>query len=116
MGKKIVCHCEDVEAGEIFSALKQGFGDIETLRRYTGIGTGKCQGKCCIVQTLRILAAAGGEAPQAGDRSNALTGDPRSIHLPTIRPPVLPMRIDDIAEGESDAGTGPGASSEEERS
>jgi bacterioferritin-associated ferredoxin len=113
MGKKIVCHCEDVEAEEIISALKQGFGDIETLRRYTGIGTGKCQGKCCIVQTLRILASVQSATPQTGERSQPLTGEPRRIHLPTIRPPVLPMRIDDIVE---ERGAGAGVEPEEERS
>jgi bacterioferritin-associated ferredoxin len=112
MGKKIVCHCEDVEADEILSALKQGFGDIETLRRYTGIGTGKCQGKCCIVQTLRILASVQTAAPRTGEHAKPLTGDPRQIHLPTIRPPVLPMRIDDIVERDPGADAG----SEEGRS
>ena len=95
MGKTIICHCEDVEIEEIHSALAQGFGDLETLRRYTGIGTGKCQGKCCLVQTLRILASLDWETP---DRAPGFTGDPRLVHLPTIRPPVLPMRIEDIVE------------------
>jgi bacterioferritin-associated ferredoxin len=103
MGKKIICHCEDVEAEEILSALRQGFGDLETLRRYTGIGTGKCQGKCCIVQTLRVLASVRA-APPAEDDSRPLTGDPRLIHLPTIRPPVLPLRIDDIIEARDESG------------
>jgi len=95
MGKTILCHCEDVEVEEVYSALEQGFGDLETLRRYTGIGTGKCQGKCCLVQTLRILASLPGtRAPE----TEPLTGDPRSIRLPTIRPPVLPLRIAEIVE------------------
>jgi bacterioferritin-associated ferredoxin len=95
MSKTILCHCEDVEVGEVYSALEQGFGDLETLRRYTGIGTGKCQGKCCLVQTLRILASlARARAPETAP----LTGDPGRIRLPTIRPPVLPLRIADIIE------------------
>jgi len=131
MGKTILCHCEDVDVEEVHAALKQGFGDLETLRRYTGIGTGKCQGKCCLIQTLRILASLapataapamlktpdGGAAitgdprrgtPHEGElraenprepaETPGLTGDPRRIHLPTIRPPVLPLRIDDIIE------------------
>jgi len=102
MGKKIVCHCEDVEAHEIHSAIEQGFGDLETLRRYTGIGTGKCQGKCCLVQTLRILASLDPADPATQGERRGLTGDPRRIQLPTIRPPVLPLRIDDIVECEED--------------
>lgn len=95
MSKTILCHCEDVEVEEVYSALEQGFGDLETLRRYTGIGTGKCQGKCCLVQTLRILASI---ARARAEETVPLTGDPRRIHLPTIRPPVLPLRISEIIE------------------
>ncbi len=102
MGKKIVCHCEDVEAGEILSAIEQGFGDLETLRRYTGIGTGKCQGKCCLVQTLRILASLDPMGRSTQEGRPGLTGDPRRIQLPTIRPPVLPLRIDDIIEADEE--------------
>jgi len=98
VGKTIVCHCEDVEVKEILSALEQGFGDLETLRRYTGIGTGKCQGKCCLVQTLRILASLRTPGDASAKPGPGLTGDPGRIRLPTIRPPVLPLRIDDIIE------------------
>ncbi|MEE9269813.1 MAG: (2Fe-2S)-binding protein [Candidatus Krumholzibacteria bacterium] len=130
MPKTILCHCEDVEIGELYSALAQGYGDIETLKRYTGIGTGKCQGKCCFLQTLRILAAlksgaagSGGTEPEsvaagrsplksgaagwraqrseaAGSRPPQLAGDVGAIRVPTLRPPVLPLRIDDIVDGE----------------
>ncbi len=96
MPKTILCHCEDVEIGELYSALEQGYGDIETLKRYTGIGTGKCQGKCCFVQTLRILAALKSGAD--GGKPASLTGNVGEIRVPTLRPPVLPMRIDDIIE------------------
>ncbi len=100
MGKTILCHCEDVDVEEVHSAIAQGFGDLETLRRYTGIGTGKCQGKCCIVQTLRVLASIA-EERSGGEQKNGkkgLTGDPGCLHLPTVRPPILPMRVDDIIE------------------
>ncbi|UCH82831.1 MAG: (2Fe-2S)-binding protein [Candidatus Latescibacterota bacterium] len=97
MAKTILCHCEDIEIDELYSALEQGYGDLETLKRYTGIGTGKCQGKCCIVQTLRLLASL-----QTSHTRESMMGDPDLIHLPTIRPPVLPMRIDDIADMEED--------------
>jgi hypothetical protein len=50
------------------------------------------------VQTLRILASLGPGKPGASGSATGFTGDPRLIHLPTIRPPVLPMRIDDIIE------------------
>ncbi len=95
MSKTILCHCEDVEVEELYSALKQGYGDIETLKRYTGIGTGKCQGKCCFIQTLRLLDALKSEGATG---HAAFTGDITSIRVPTLRPPVLPLRIDDIVD------------------
>jgi len=100
MGKTILCHCEDIEIEELYSALEQGYGDLETLKRYTGIGTGKCQGKCCIVQTLRVLASIRG---QSVSKRSGLMGDPGRIRLPTIRPPVLPMRINDIVEASEES-------------
>jgi NAD(P)H-nitrite reductase large subunit len=83
MGKKILCHCEDVTLEELHSAIKQGYHDIETLKRYTGIATGKCQGKCCLIQTIRTLSDASSK------------GTPK---LTTIRQPVLPLRIDEIVD------------------
>jgi bacterioferritin-associated ferredoxin len=99
MGKTILCHCEDIELEELYSALEQGYGDIETLKRFTGIGTGKCQGKCCFVQTLRLLA----ELKDGGGEHRGLMGDVTSIRVPTLRPPVLPMRVDDLVEQGDDS-------------
>lgn len=93
MAKIIICHCEDVSLQELLSALEQGYQDIETIKRYTGIGTGKCQGKCCLVQTLGLLAREGIQA---------------ALSLPTIRQPVLPLRIDDIVKIEGEKKQRPG--------
>lgn len=113
MGKKIICHCEDIDVEEVYSALEQGFGDLETLRRYTGIGTGKCQGKCCLIQTLRVLASRRADR-SSREGSPELTGDPRSIRLPTIRPPVMPLRIDDLVEAPGDSPADPPTAPESE--
>ncbi len=105
MAKTIVCHCEDISLEELYSALEQGYSEIESIKRFTGIGTGKCQGKCCVVQTLRELA--GEQAHQAvlAGRENGpgtpLPADGAEknegrLTLPTIRQPVLPLKIDDI--------------------
>jgi len=105
LAKTIICHCEDISLDDLYSALEQGYGQIESLKRFTGIGTGKCQGKCCIVQSLRVLnsksggvAAAAGLAAGPGSPLDApAEADPLTmIHIPTIRQPVVPLRIDDI--------------------
>jgi bacterioferritin-associated ferredoxin len=107
LAKTIVCHCEDITLEELYSALEQGYNEIESIKRFTGIATGKCQGKCCLIQTLRELdSAPGRSAVRAG--SSAGPGSPLSpptdtdldaaIRLPTIRQPVVPLKIDDIVE------------------
>ena len=107
MAKTIVCHCEDISLDDFYSALEQGYNEIESIKRFTGIGTGKCQGKCCVIQTLRLLDSRGGrEAVKAGIEAGP--GAPLAmpseedltakIRIPTIRQPVVPLRIDDIVE------------------
>lgn len=111
MDKVIVCHCEDVTLDELYSAVRQGFTDIESLKRYTGIGTGKCQGKHCLVQTIRVLASEEGlDAVVDGLGAGPGESPPlsreelrRQARVPTIRQPVTPLKIDDIvAAGEDE--------------
>ena len=45
--KVLVCRCEDVTLHELEHAISLGHRDIESLKRYTGFGTGVCQGKSC---------------------------------------------------------------------
>lgn len=108
MSKTIVCHCEDITLDELYSALVQGYREIESLKRYTGIATGKCQGKCCIVQALRVLASERGRAAvergMAAGPGEPLTPPTREqldglVRIPTIRQPVVPIKIDDLVDG-----------------
>lgn len=46
-GKVVVCRCEDVTLKDVEHALALGYDDIEEVKRYTGFGTGPCQGKEC---------------------------------------------------------------------
>ena len=113
MGKTIVCPCEDIALNELFSAISQGYAEIESLKRYTGIGTGKCQGKCCLIQTLRVLASKEGHTAVAsgltsgpGEPIEPLTADDLQgmVRMPTIRQPVTPLRIDDIIDAGLEGG------------
>ena len=81
MTKALVCRCEDVTLHELVQAIERGHDDIESLKRYTGFGTGWCQGKSCVALCARLLVERGGSA-----------------NLPiTPRPPLHPMRIGDLA-------------------
>jgi sarcosine oxidase subunit beta len=63
--KAIVCACEDVTVHDVEAAIAHGFGDIESLKRYTGLGTGPCQGKSCQVGAMRICASRKAVPPEA---------------------------------------------------
>jgi NAD(P)H-nitrite reductase large subunit len=86
--KKIVCRCEDVTEEDILHAIEEGFSDLESLKRYTGISTGPCQGKSCMLHVIRIL-------------SMATRKDVNEIGITTQRPPVNPVPLYILA-GEKD--------------
>lgn len=89
--KIVVCRCEDVTTHEIEEAVRAGHRDLESLKRYTGFGTGWCQGKQCVALCARLLEAEGGQAPS----------------LPiTPRPPFHPISIAHLARvlGDEDEG------------
>jgi NAD(P)H-nitrite reductase large subunit len=81
VSKTIVCRCEDVTLHDLDDAITRGYDDIESLKRYTGFGTGWCQGRWCIALCARRLVERGGSAA-----------------LPiTARPPVQPVSLGDLA-------------------
>lgn len=81
MAKVLVCRCEDVTLHELEDAIARGHDDIESLKRYTGFGTGWCQGKGCVALCARMLAERGGDAAMPF----------------TPRPPYHPLRLADLA-------------------
>jgi NAD(P)H-nitrite reductase large subunit len=85
MGKKIVCFCEDLTEEDLLAAIREGYDDIETLKRYAGFSTGPCQGKTCLMHVLRLLG-----------QERKLK--PSELHLTTQRPPVDPVRLSILAE------------------
>lgn len=60
--KKIVCRCHDVTEEDIESAIDNGYDDLETLKRITGVTTGHCQGKTCMSLTMKILSRKTGKS------------------------------------------------------
>jgi len=91
--KVLVCRCEDVTLHELEEAIGRGHTDIESLKRYTGFGTGWCQGKWCLAACARVLAQHG--------------GDVRDPFTP--RPPFHPVPLADLAA----IGDDPGRASED---
>jgi len=59
--KTFVCRCEDVTLHELEAAMSRGYKDIESIKRYTGFGTGWCQGKWCLALCAEVIRERGGE-------------------------------------------------------
>ena len=54
--KVVVCRCEDVTLHDLEHSVERGYRDIEEVKRYTGFGTGPCQGKECLAPMATQLA------------------------------------------------------------
>ncbi|MCW1841602.1 FAD-dependent oxidoreductase [Prosthecomicrobium hirschii] len=80
----VICRCEGVRAGAIRQAIAGGGADIGTVKRLTRTGMGRCQGRNCAATAARLVAAAGGAAPE-----------PRALFAP--RPPVVPVPLAALA-------------------
>lgn len=82
--KRFVCFCEDVTEKDLADAVAEGFDHIETLKRYTTVSMGPCQGKMCRLASSGICSALTG-------RSVSETG------ATTARPPVKPVALGVLA-------------------
>jgi NAD(P)H-nitrite reductase large subunit len=78
--KIILCRCEDVTAGDVEHALATGYTDLEEVKRYTGFGTGPCQGKECLRAVALAIARATGRRPE-------------EMAPFTSRPPLAPTEL-----------------------
>jgi sarcosine oxidase subunit beta len=79
-GKVILCRCEDVTLADVQHAVAAGYADLEEVKRYTGFGTGPCQGKECLREIALALAEATGRPPA-------------ELEPFTTRPPLVPTPL-----------------------
>lgn len=82
--KIFLCRCEDVTLDEFQDAFVEGFTEMESLKRYTGVGTGFCQGKGCLSEAAEQLASLRNIPPE-------------QVRLTTIRPPAEPLTFAQLA-------------------
>lgn len=83
---EIVCRCMDITKEDILEAIKQGYTDIESIKRVTGLGRGPCQGKTCIPIAIGIIARATGKSRD-------------EVGYITPRPPTKPIYMEIFADG-----------------
>jgi sarcosine oxidase subunit beta len=79
-GKVILCRCEDVTLADVRHAVALGYTDLEEVKRYTGFGTGPCQGKECLRGIAVAIAEASGRPPE-------------TLAPFTSRPPLVPTPL-----------------------
>ena len=82
--KGFVCLCEDVTSKDVSTAIDEGFDDIQTLKRYSTVTMGPCQGKMCHGALVRLCAERTGRGI---DDTGATTS----------RPPVQPVPLAALA-------------------
>jgi NADPH-dependent 2,4-dienoyl-CoA reductase/sulfur reductase-like enzyme len=82
----LVCRCEGITAGQLRQSGAAGSGSLFSAKLRTRLGMGVCQGRYCTANAAVLLAQT--------------TNCPISeIGLPSIRPPLVPVRLKDIAAG-----------------
>jgi sarcosine oxidase subunit alpha len=82
--KQFVCFCEDVTARDIAKGIDEGFADVQTLKRYSTVTQGPCQGKMCHRAFAKITA---GQTGKSMDETGATTS----------RPPMTPVSLGALA-------------------
>ncbi|MFZ0830070.1 MAG: 2Fe-2S iron-sulfur cluster-binding protein [Thermoplasmata archaeon] len=85
LGKQVACACEDVLLSELREAVDRGYRGMEVVKRYTGLGTGLCQGRYCLPDALLVLSALEGRPPP-------------EVGYIRQRPPVVPTPLSALAE------------------
>jgi len=82
--KRFICKCMDVTRKEIQASIAEGYDQIETLKRITSMGMGRCQGKTCYEAGARLAAMDGRQEVEGG--------------MPTtMRPPFAPISLGVLA-------------------
>jgi sarcosine oxidase subunit alpha len=82
--RKFVCFCMDVTEKDLHDAVREGFDEIELLKRYATAGMGPCQGKMCGMGNIAACARETG-------KTIAATG------TTTSRPPAQPVTLGALA-------------------
>ena len=81
----MVCRCEEISAGEIRGAVREGHTDPNQVKFYLRCGMGPCQGRQCAPTVAHIVAAENQR--------------PVSDYTPfRVRPPIRPLSIAQLAD------------------
>ncbi|MDQ0395438.1 2Fe-2S iron-sulfur cluster-binding protein [Labrys monachus] len=82
--KDFVDFDEDLQAKDIVNTVKDGYDDIQLVKRYSTAGLGPSQGRHANLNTIRLVAEATGKTPAA-------------VGTTTFRPPLVPEKFAHLA-------------------
>lgn len=85
----IVCRCEGITLGEIRALIADGYQTFDEIKRISRAGMGPCQGRTCRLLIMQEIGKATGAALDAQK-------------LATYRPPLKPMRVSELLQGDQD--------------
>jgi thioredoxin reductase/bacterioferritin-associated ferredoxin len=80
----VVCRCEEVTLSEVNEALREGAGDLQSLKLLTRVGMGPCQGRNCAPSMGMYVCDKLKITPEQAGRINP-------------RPPVKPVTLGALA-------------------
>jgi sarcosine oxidase subunit alpha len=85
--KNFICFCEDVTERDLEQGVEEGFDEIETLKRYSTVSMGPCQGRMCSRNSTEICG-------------HATNRDFGAVGTTTARPPICPVPLGALAGAE----------------
>ena len=86
----VICRCEEVSEGEITDAIEWGARTVTDVKRLTRAGKGLCQGKTCGRLVSQLLQRSGKGLEKPFPKPS------------TVRPPVRPLKVGELASEESE--------------
>jgi NADPH-dependent 2,4-dienoyl-CoA reductase/sulfur reductase-like enzyme len=81
----VVCRCEEVTAGDVRQAIRDGARLVTEIRAATRCGMGLCQGRMCVPTLAGLIERDAGAAAATAGRL-------------TARPPVRPLPVTALAD------------------
>lgn len=81
----LVCRCEEVTAGDIRQAVKEGCREPNEIKALTRCGMGHCQGRMCGVALAEIVAA-------------ELNIEPEELQPLSVRAPVRNLSLSELSD------------------
>ena len=85
----VLCRCENVRVADVRKAVGEGVCEVNEVKIVTRCGMGPCQGRMCGPALAEIVAA-------------ELDRSPEQVGLLSVRPPLKPVPLGEIAAMEID--------------